>query len=90
VVIFRSKKRSASRKKVWETLTGLTDKGDDHFIMSNAEDFVGAFVYSRKDPTKFVMCVSQFGIHLNYFSELISGFHRASLLLVTFINRLMH
>jgi len=69
VVIFRSKKRSAS-KKVWKTLTGLKDKGDDHFIMSNAEDFVGAFIYSRKAPTKFVMCVCQFGFHLKYFSEI--------------------
>jgi hypothetical protein len=67
---FSKQNKVRQQKQVWETLTGLKDKGDDHFIMSNAEDFVGAFIYSRKAPTKFTMCVCQFGFHLKYFSEI--------------------
>jgi hypothetical protein len=55
--LFFVAKRGPPAKQVWETMTGLKDKGDDHFIMWNGEDFLGAFTYSRKAPTKFVMCL---------------------------------
>lgn len=67
---FSKQNEVRQQKKVWEILTGLKDKGDDHFIMSNTEDFVGTFIYSRKAQTKFVLCVCQFGFHLKNFSEI--------------------
>jgi hypothetical protein len=55
--LFFEAKKSPPAKTVWETLTGLKGKGDDHCIKSNAADFVGEFVYTRKAPIKFI-CVS--------------------------------